>query len=321
VSKLPKNMIRRAGKPGFWFRRMVNGQVVVRSLGTEYESACRALRAFKAEEQTLQTLTVAEAAERWLKLYVGTARSLKSQRLAKQRVETYLMPALGHYLLEKLRGDHLRGYRLQLEKSSLSVQSVRHILSDARCLLYWCEDAGLVGRSPFPRKILPRVQERPPDRLTEEEVKALCTMPGPHGFVARLGIGTGLRWGELCRAQSRDIQGEVLVVHQTKTGKVRRVPLTPALQRELKNRVGKLVPYSETACGAFASYAKKLSGVAGFHAHRMRHTFACQWLESGGSLAALQQILGHSTIVTTQRYARLSDESVMAEARRLAGKL
>jgi integrase len=110
-------------------------------------------------------------------------------------------------------------------------------------------------------------------------------------------------------------------VHQTKTGKVRRVPLTPALQRDLKNRVGNLVPYSETACGAFASYAKKLSGVAGFHAHRMRHTFACQWLESGGSLAALQQILGHSTIATTQRYARLSDESVVAEARRLSGQL
>jgi integrase len=48
----------------------------------------------------------------------------------------------------------------------------------------------------------------------------------------------GLRWGELCRAQSRDFQVEVLTVHQTKTGKVRRVPLTPALQREVKNRVG-----------------------------------------------------------------------------------
>ena len=85
--------------------------------------------------------------------------------------------------------------------------------------------------------------------------------------------------------------------------------------------MGKPVPYSETACGAFATYAKKLSGVTRFHAHRMRHTFACRWLESGDSLAALQQILGHSTIVTTQRYARLSDESVVAEARRLSGQL
>jgi len=44
------------------------------------------------------------------------------------------------------------------------------------------------------------------------------------------------------------------------------------------------------------------------------------WLERGGSLAALQQILGHASVVTTQRYARLSDEHVRAEAERIAGQ-
>lgn len=48
-----------------------------------------------------------------------------------------------------------------------------------------------------------------------------------------------------------------------------------------------------------------------------QHAFACQWCEQGGNLAALQQILGHASIETTQRYARLSDEAVMREARRL----
>jgi integrase len=69
--------------------------------------------------------------------------------------------------------------------------------------------------------------------------------------------------------------------------------------------------------GSFAKAVRKETGTAGFHVHQMRHTFACQWIECGGSLAALQQILGHAGAVTTQRYARLSDDAVRREAKRL----
>ncbi len=40
----------------------------------------------------------------------------------------------------------------------------------------------------------------------------------------------------------------------------------------------------------------------------MRYALACQWLDRSASLAALRQILGHASIVTTQRYARIADE-------------
>ena len=50
--------------------------------------------------------------------------------------------------------------------------------------------------------------------------------------------------------------------------------------------------------------------------HEMRHTFAFQWLERGGSLAASEQILGHAGIVTAQRYEKLTDEVVMRGAER-----
>jgi integrase len=53
--------------------------------------------------------------------------------------------------------------------------------------------------------------------------------------------------------------------------------------------------------------------------HQLRHTFACRWLERGGSKEALQRILGHSTIRLTERYGELSDDAVFGEAKRLAG--
>ena len=84
--------------------------------------------------------------------------------------------------------------------------------------------------------------------------------------------------------------------------------------------MGRLVPYAIGSPRSFATAVRKLTGIDDFHVHQMRHTFACQWLERGGSLAALQQVLGQASIVTTQRYARLTDEAVMREASRIAAR-
>ncbi len=96
-----------------------------------------------------------------------------------------------------------------------------------------------------------------------------------------------------------------------------RVPLSLELVAELRTRVGRLAPYAVGSPGSFAAAVRRQSGIEGFRVYQMRHTFACQWLERGGSLAALQQTLGHASIETTQRYARLTDEAVMREAGRL----
>src|SRR5262249_37893753 len=158
----------------------------------------------------------------------------------------------------------------------------------------------------IPRKLLPRLQERPPDRLTDDEVAKLLAIPEPHQFVVLFALGTGLRWGELCRSRASDVENGMLVVSQTKSGRVRRVPLSPDLLALVRLRVGRLVPYAEKSPGSFNKTVRNLSGVQRFHVHQLRHTFACKWLEKGGSLAALQEIVGHASIVTTQRYARIS---------------
>ena len=319
MPKLPKNMVRRKGRSGYYFREKRRGKVTWIALGSDYQEARRLLRSLKSEERRpSRQFTVEQAATQWLDSYIATSREPRSQGIARRRVETYLVPYLGHQLLFRLKGDDLRGYRLYLEKlGKLSPQTVRHILADARCFLRWCEDTQLLERSPFPRRLLPKIQERPPDRLGDAEVERLVAMEEPYGFICRLGLGTGLRWGELAKVTSHDVQDGCLVIHHTKSGRLRRIPLTQALLAEVKGRVGRLIHYSPTCQGAFARRVRKLSKIPGFHAHQMRHTFACSWLERGGSLAALQELMGHVTIVTTQRYARLSHDLVKREAQRL----
>jgi integrase len=106
----------------------------------------------------------------------------------------------------------------------------------------------------------------------------------------------------------------VLIVSKTKSRELRRIPLPPATLAEVRQLIGRLVAFSEP--GSFARMARKLSGVERFHVHMLRHTFACSWVDRGGSLAALQHLLGHLSINTTQRYGRISDSMVRAEMMR-----
>ena len=330
MPKLPKGMFRRNGRPG-WYKRLYRaGSERWVSLGDDFAKASDAARALEAglAVHPAKAGTVAASAERWLESYVRSQRSEKGQRISAQRVRDYVEPFFGTMLLERVGPEDVRAFRLHLEhRTSLSLSTVWHVLSDVRCMLNWAADSGLLERSPFPRRVMPRLQEQLPDRLTDEAAALVAALPDPHGFVCRLALGTGLRWGELCRAQASDVKrlrvaGSVdeqwyLEVSQTKSKRIRRVPLSPALVREVRMKVGRLVGYAVGSPGSFAGIVKRLSGVEGFHVHQTRHTFACQWLERGGSLAALQQVLGHASIVTTQRYARLTDEAVMREAARI----
>lgn len=238
--------------------------------------------------------------------------------IATRRIEMYLQPALGERPLAELSGDDIRRYRLALEARGFAPQTVRHLLSDLRCILYWAVDGNRIPRSPFPHRVMPHLQELPPDRLTDREVAELEVIPEPQAFVLRLALGSGLRWGEMCRARSEDVDCDgMLQVYRTKTGELRRVPLAPALRDEVRAIRGRICPRAQSSVSGFNKFIRKHSRVERFHVHQLRHTFACRWIEHGGSLPALQQILGHHSIRTTQRYARLSDEHVRAEADRV----
>lgn len=262
--------------------------------------------------------TVAHVARAWLACAVATTRNAKGRRLAATRVQRYLRPHLGHRPLRALSGDDVRGYRLALESRGLAPQTVAHVLADLRALLLWAEGERRIERTPFPRRVMPRVPERLPRGFDDDEVAALVTLPDPWGFVVRLLLGTGLRWAEACRAERAHVRAEWLEVERTKSGRVRRVPLASALLAEVRARRGALVPFAAGSPGSFTRVVRRRSGIADFGPHRCRHTFAMRWLAAGGSLAVLQELLGHRELSTTMRYARVSEDLVRREAARVA---
>ena len=161
-----------------------------------------------------------DAAERWLATYVPTTRNAKGQRLAAVRFARYAYGELGNLALSEVSGDHIREYRLWLEHDrQLSPHTVTHVLSDLRCLLRWAVSVGLLERSPFPPRVMPRIAEVPPRGFTAKELAILTSFVGHGGFALRFLLGTGLRWAEACRATRDHVRGLLLEVGNTKSGR------------------------------------------------------------------------------------------------------
>jgi len=327
MPRRPLNLVRRGKK--YVYRELIDGISKRITLDADDLDEAKAeldkIRSLK--NKNALTVRVEDAAEQWLSSYIEGRREEKSARLAAQRVRDYLVKCLGRKLVWKLNRAHLEAYQKFLTKSGLSKQSIRHILADCRCFLLWCVDVQYIERSPFPRRFLPKVQEQLPDRLSDDELAKACAIPGDYGLACRFLASTGLRWGEFIQAKARKtsskdkvfIEGDQVYVSGTKSKRVRRVPLPASLCEELRGRIGRISPVLNS--DRFAKRVKRDAGLERFHVHQLRHTFACKWLEEGASLAALQQVLGHASIVTTQRYARLGDAYVKAEAARVGERL
>jgi integrase len=278
--------------------------------------------------------TLKQAVTEWLERLPNRRPNPKDQKLAKVRSEKYLLAFFPpDTRLSAIDHGHIEKYRAWLDRTpfkvrkgsertgrKLSENTVAHILSDFRALLTWCETTKRLSgrRSPFvSRLVMPTVQELAPKDLSVSEVTALTSLPDPFGFTWRLLLGTGLRWGEACRAQAEHVRDGQLVVEITKGRRVRRIPLSAELLAEVRTHVGKLIPFDAGQPGPFARTCRNLTGLKGVHVHRARHTFAMRWLADLGSLAVLQQILGHRDLETTQRYAKVTEDLVRAEAKRI----
>ncbi|MEP7381947.1 MAG: site-specific tyrosine recombinase XerD [Gemmatimonadota bacterium] len=228
----------------------------------------------------------------------------------------------------------LRDFVYHLKDLGLAGSSIRRNVSAVRTYFRFLVGEGLVSRDPSDRLEMPKRWQELPDVLTVEEVASLLGAPSvddPMRFRDRamleLAYGAGLRVGEWTTMQVKDAmldQGLVRVFG--KGSKERLVPIgRSALSavaiylRELRPRLergeGKGILFLNargtglSRMGAWKIVRKHVEG-AGItkhvSPHTLRHSFATHLLEGGADLRAVQEMLGHADISTTQIYTHVN---------------
>ena len=146
--------------------------------------------------------------------------------------------------------------------------------------------------------------------LYEEEIDRLlaaCDQSANKdlGIIVRICLATGARWSEAQDLKQSQILPGRLTFTQTKSKKNRTVPISQQLQAMLPKKRGALFsPAYEAFKAALARAGIELP--KGQRTHVLRHTFASHFMMRGGNILVLQQILGHSTIMMTMRYAHFA---------------
>jgi integrase/recombinase XerC len=234
--------------------------------------------------------------------------------------------------LTELAFHRVRRFAMQLHGEGLAPRSLARTLSAWRAYYRWLARRGDIGRNPVDGVRPPKAPRKLPKALAVDQTAALLDAPADDLLELRdkamfeLFYSSGLRLAELVSLNCRDggldlAQGDVTVTG--KRNKTRTVPLGAKAQEALRSwleqrsmlaagtepalfvsqRGGRLTERS--VARRLARWAQKVGLGMHVHPHMLRHSFASHVLQSSGDLRAVQEMLGHASISTTQIYTHL----------------
>ena len=226
-----------------------------------------------------------------------------------------------------LRPDQVQGLLAGEHRRGLGPASLRAQASAWRSFFRWLAREGEVSINPATGLRSPRVSRKLPEVLDADEMTALVELPGedPEDIRDRalfeLLYSSGLRVSELCGVRWRDLDADGGLLRVTGKGsKTRIVPVgakaleaLAALREQdggqdadplVHGRGGK--PLTPNGVRLRLKKRAQQQGVwKRVYPHLMRHSCASHLLESSGDLRAVQELLGHADIATTQIYTHL----------------
>lgn len=236
-----------------------------------------------------------------------------------------------------LRDNHIRAFIARLRRNNLSPRSIQRTLSTVRTFYNYLQRQGLARINPANDVSAPKQQRKLPGLLDVDQTAQLLNINSDDPLELRdqammeLIYSSGLRLSELVNLDLSDIDLKDQTVRVIGKGnKERVVPVgryaVVALQAWLEIR-NTIVVESENAI-FISNRGRRISqrmvqlrmkewaikqGVNGnLHPHMLRHSFASHLLESSGDLRAVQELLGHADISTTQIYTHVDFQHLAA---------
>ncbi len=229
---------------------------------------------------------------------------------------------------EAVRPAHVRAFLREMLAYGYAKASAARKLSAVKSWMAYLRDEKIISDDPACRVQAPKLPVRLPRALSLQDVQTLLEK-GPDGrFRVRdraaleLLYGSGLRVAELVSLDWEDLDLRERWVRVTGKGdKERIVPVGryalaafEAWAAESSNRTGALFPGTRGGCERMTvrtvtrivDRAAKRCGLSGVTPHVLRHSFATHLLEGGANLRVLQELLGHESLLTTQRYLKIS---------------
>jgi integrase/recombinase XerC len=284
------------------------------------------IRAFIAFLRTEQ-----RASAETLRNYTSDLRQLQRFLLARRLASPPVDPA-------SLSSDAVRAYLQWLDQRGGKPASLARKLAAIRSFYRYLTRQGLVDRNPVEGMRTPKQPKSLPRVLTKDDAGALMAFPagGTMGALRDRALletlySTGARVSELVALDLGDIHAsEGLVRLEGKGRKERIVPIgdvaldairryrmslpphaSSPLSRALfcNQRGGRLT--SRSVARIVARYSSRLAGGA-VSPHTLRHSFATHLLDEGADLRSIQEMLGHASLSTTQRYTHVATDQLLA---------
>lgn len=230
-----------------------------------------------------------------------------------------MVAAMGDPVADRFTVDTFTEYRTKRIAAGITLNNLnrehaylRAVFNELSSLGHWKKDNPLAKLRQF------KIQERELSFLTLDQIatllKALVSPNNRHTLlISKVCLTTGARWGEAEMLKTSQLRGNVIQFAKTKSGKVRAVPISEDLRKELLAHHDPKETGNRFFANAYSAFREaieraKIELPEGQLTHVLRHTFASHFMMRRGNILTLNKILGHASLAMTMRYAHLAPE-------------